>query len=89
MEERKLDRQQEVEVGYQTSVLVDKLDPYFVAMEAQLLNAVRLCSVTDLDCLHNIKLQLHALDTLKLNLESVINTGKLASAELEANDNGR
>lgn len=83
MEERRLDLQQEVEVGYQASVLLEKLAPYFTAMEAQLIQAVKLCSVKDLDTLHNIKLQLHALDKLQLNMVSIIDTGKLASSELE------
>ena len=88
MEQRKLDLHQEVEIGYQTEVLLEKLKPYFRTMESQLIKGIRQCSVADVDALHNIKLQLHALDKLQLNLQSIIDTGKLANSELKDGTNG-
>ena len=83
MDQRKLDLQQEVEVGYQAEGLIEKLNPYFDMMELQLIKGIRACSVADTESLHNIKLQLHALDKLRFNIQSVIDTGKLATNELE------
>ena len=87
MEERDLDLQQEVEIGHKAQVLTEELEPYFKAMEAQLIAGIYDCSVADLDRLHSIKLQLHAVKTLKQNIQSVIDTGTMASAELRARSN--
>lgn len=87
MDQRKLDLHQEVELSYQTEQLMEKLAPYFRTMESQLIEGMKKCSVADVSTIHNIKLQMHALDKLQLNLQSIIETGKLASAELEELDN--
>jgi len=83
MEERDLDLQQEVHMGHKAKVLLEELEPYFKIMEAQLINAIYTCSVSDIDTLHNIKIQLHGLKSLQQNVQQVIDTGKLASAELK------
>ena len=83
MEERDLDLQQEVYMGHKAKVLLEELEPYFKTMEAQLIDAIYTCSITDVDSLHNIKIQLHGLKSLQHNIQQVIDTGKLASAELK------
>lgn len=87
MDQYKLDRQQEMETGYQTSILMEKLNPYFEAMQAQLIMGIKQCPVADKDSLHIIKLQMHALDKLIFNMQSVLDTGLLAKVELEQSEN--
>jgi hypothetical protein len=86
MDQRKLDRQYELELGHKATVLMDELTPYFDAMNAQLIAGIKQCPIADTETLHIIKLQMHALDRLRLNMQSVIDTGKLAKAELEQNN---
>ena len=57
-------------------------EPFFEEKEKVLIEAFRNVSVTNSEALLNIKLQFKALDTLNDELQSFIDTGKMASITL-------
>lgn len=61
----------------------DFIEPFYVAKTAVLFNAFRDCPIRDAEGLMNIKLQCTALDSLKSELTTFIETGKMADLTLK------
>lgn len=85
MKERELDLQADVRSGYEADLLMKKMAPYLDTVEEGLLEWFQAASVSDEKGIMGIKLQLHALKSLKANISTVIDTGRLAAAELRNN----
>ena len=86
MDSKTLDRQHEVELGHRASVLLEELQPYFDRMDEQLVIAFKMCRLTDEHALKAIKQQMHSLNSLKLNIGNVIETGELAAHTLKESE---
>lgn len=72
----------DVEAGRRAEELLLQLEPYFTIVETDLLRAFKECSIRDHDGLMVIKLQHKALEALRMNIQSVMTTGKLADVEI-------
>lgn len=57
--------------------------PFIEAKRKVLFDAFQRVSVSDVDSLKDIKLQLTAINSLEAHFQEFINTGKLAKIELE------
>lgn len=62
----------------------DILGDFFRDKQQQLFEAMQEVAIGDSDTLVNIHHQMKSLNALETELESIINTGKLAQAELNA-----
>ena len=60
---------------------MDALEPYFNNMDEALIRTLRNAPVRDEEGIMLIKMQMDALTRLKINLNSIIDTGKLAEME--------
>lgn len=73
----------DVEAGKTAARFLEQLEPYFSIIDADLMRAFRDCSLRDQDGLMLIKLQHKALEALRMNIQSVVTTGKMADVELD------
>ena len=80
-----IEEQREIEVGKgrMAAELMRQVEPYFDEVHQNLVSALVAHSSTDLDGLQAIKMQISALEALRLNIESVIATGTMAEMAQE------
>lgn len=73
----------EVANGLKAARELELLGPMFDEMHESLHGAIDGLSVTATEDLVNLKLQLHALKALRLKFNTLIESGKMASIQLE------
>lgn len=79
----------DAESGRRAADLLAGLEPYLKLVEDGLIRGFTACPLRDQDGLMLIKLQHKALESLKINIQSVITTGKLADVELTEKEKKR
>jgi hypothetical protein len=74
---------EEVNQGANAERVLGDISPYFSMVEAAILAAWKKSPVADEKGQHELRLMLKLLDDLKANLNTAIQSGKLASVQIE------
>jgi len=75
------------EAGRKAAELIDSLVPYFNIIEAGLVDQFKKCPVRDEQGLVLIQLHFKVMEALKMHLNSVVATGKMAEIDLSKVEN--
>jgi hypothetical protein len=75
--------EQESSMGSQAERILSDVSPYFDMVEAAILDTWKKSPVSDEKGQHELRLMMKLLGDVKANMKTVIETGKLAKAQIE------